>query len=362
MDAPHSAEVTPAVSVIVPVYKVERYLAECIESVLAQTFEDFEMILVDDGSPDNSGKICDDYAARDSRIRVFHKENGGVSSARNLGLDNARGEWIAFVDSDDSVGEKYLEHLWGGNADSAGPDAGTLVVSGHRDADEKGCILGKYTFSDARTTVVRGFCRGELYACGVPWAKLYFREIISNRKLRFDPEVSLCEDLLFMLHYLTYCRGIFFRTECDYLHQERSGSLSFTHPDFSHAWDFFIKMKQAAEALNLPETETRARAMIFRAWALKAVFTLYRPKTRLLCTARIEKLKFVAAFLKEDIDRAEILGFWEKLLRDKKFVIFDVIAFLLFSLRYGIAFPFWKIYRRYSHRKTNRFIDINKKA
>ena len=101
----------PKVSVIVPVYKVEKYLPECIESVLAQTFTDFELILVDDGSPDNSGKICDAYAARDSRIRVFHKENGGVSSARNFGVKNARADCIAFLDSDDWWKPEFLEKM-----------------------------------------------------------------------------------------------------------------------------------------------------------------------------------------------------------------------------------------------------------
>ena len=81
----------PKISIIVPVYKVERYLPHCIDSILAQTFTDFELLLIDDGSPDNSGKICDEYAAKDTRIRVFHKDNGGVSSARNFGLDNANG-------------------------------------------------------------------------------------------------------------------------------------------------------------------------------------------------------------------------------------------------------------------------------
>ena len=107
-----STPTPPKISVIVPVYKVEKYLPECIESVLAQTFTDFELILVDDGSPDNSGKICDDYATRDSRIRVFHKENGGVSSARNLGLDNARGEWIGFVDPDDWIEPDMYEQMY----------------------------------------------------------------------------------------------------------------------------------------------------------------------------------------------------------------------------------------------------------
>ena len=91
----------PKISVIVPVYNTEKYLHRCIDSILDQTFTDFELLLIDDGSTDSSGTICDEYAAKDSRVRVFHKENGGVSSARNMGLDNAYGEWITFVDSDD---------------------------------------------------------------------------------------------------------------------------------------------------------------------------------------------------------------------------------------------------------------------
>ena len=91
----------PVVSVIVPVYNVEPYLAQCINSILSQSFEDFEVLLVDDGSKDKSGGICDEYAARDSRIRVFHKENGGLSSARNFGLNRANGKYVMFIDSDD---------------------------------------------------------------------------------------------------------------------------------------------------------------------------------------------------------------------------------------------------------------------
>ena len=87
------------ISIIVPVYKVEKYLRKCVDSILAQTFTDFEVILVDDGSPDNSGKICDEYAEKDNRVRVIHKENGGLSSARNAGIDVARGKYLGFVDS-----------------------------------------------------------------------------------------------------------------------------------------------------------------------------------------------------------------------------------------------------------------------
>ena len=93
----------PKISVIVPVYNTEKYLHRCVDSILAQTFTDFELLLVNDGSPDKSGEICDEYAQKDTRVRVFHKENGGVSSARNLGLENAQGKWITYVDGDDWI-------------------------------------------------------------------------------------------------------------------------------------------------------------------------------------------------------------------------------------------------------------------
>lgn len=107
----HNQSTTPTISVIVPVYNAEKYLRRCIDSVLAQTYTDFELLLIDDGSIDKSGEICDEYARKDARVRVFHQENGGVSSARNLGLDNAKGEWITFVDSDDWVVDNMYEEM-----------------------------------------------------------------------------------------------------------------------------------------------------------------------------------------------------------------------------------------------------------
>lgn len=105
----------PLISVIVPVYKVEEYLSRCVDSILSQTFEDFELILIDDGSPDNCGKICDEYTKKDNRVHVIHQENGGLSSARNAGIDwafeNSDSEWLTFIDSDDWVHIQYLDLL-----------------------------------------------------------------------------------------------------------------------------------------------------------------------------------------------------------------------------------------------------------
>jgi glycosyltransferase involved in cell wall biosynthesis len=106
----------PKISVIVPVYKVEKYLDRCIDSILSQTFTDFELILVDDGSPDKCGEICEEYAKKDSRIHVIHQKNGGLSAARNTGIDwanaNSSSKWITFIDSDDIVTKNYLESMW----------------------------------------------------------------------------------------------------------------------------------------------------------------------------------------------------------------------------------------------------------
>lgn len=124
----------PIISVIVPVYNVEKYLPRCIDSILAQTFTDFELILVDDGSPDNCGAICDEYAAKDKRVRVIHKSNGGVSSARNAGLDAASGEYVTFVDSDDYIAEDRLKQMHSSIFESKAD----IAVAGFRFVDEIG--------------------------------------------------------------------------------------------------------------------------------------------------------------------------------------------------------------------------------
>ena len=102
----------PLVSVIIPVYNVEKYLTRCLESVIAQTYSNLEIVLVDDGSTDNSGKVCDNYMTKDTRVKVIHKKNGGLSDARNVGIDEACGEFIAFVDSDDWVTRDYIESMY----------------------------------------------------------------------------------------------------------------------------------------------------------------------------------------------------------------------------------------------------------
>ena len=142
----------PAVSVIVPVYKAENYLCHCVDSLLAQTFPDFEILLIDDGSPDHSGDICDEYARKDSRVRVFHKENEGVSSTRQCGIDNAKGEYTIHADPDDWVEPDMLEELY---KKAKEEDADVVICDFYEDIGDKRKYIRQQPSALDHKTVLR---------------------------------------------------------------------------------------------------------------------------------------------------------------------------------------------------------------
>ena len=196
----------PHISVIVPVYNAEKFLNRCIDSILAQTFTVWELLLIDDGSKDRSGDICDEYAANDSRIRVFHKENGGVSSARNLGLDHAQGEWITFVDADDYVEENFLKSFEG-NLDA------DLVVGGmewHEGNGMKNVVINSsiaYGYHQCIKIAVEGSLSNLILLA--PWGKLYRKGTIESAKnLRFNERMQICEDTYFVYSFIACSKDI----------------------------------------------------------------------------------------------------------------------------------------------------------
>ena len=216
----------PAVSIIVPVYNAETTLRHCVDSILSQEFTDFELLLVDDGSQDSSGNICEEYAGRDARVRVIHQENSGVSAARNNALDRARGEYLQFLDSDDWIT----------------PDATRLLV---RTAREHQCdlvIADFYRVIGARVSPKGdieddGVLTREEYAAhmmenpadfyyGVLWNKLYCRDIVEEHHLRMDPEVSWCEDFLFNLEYILHAERFCALQVPIYYYVKTKGSLA----------------------------------------------------------------------------------------------------------------------------------------
>lgn len=193
----------PKVSIIVPVYKAEKYLNRCIDSILAQTFTDWELLLIDDGSPDRSGDICDEYAKKDTRIRVFHKKNGGVSSARNLGLDYVQGEYVTFVDSDDWLLEKTLT-LCSSNFGKYEIVRFSMVFIESLVGDNKRKIV--LPLSESKNAIMQRILKRNslLGVCG----GIYKRDLFSNQSIRFDPKLVMAEDWLVLCQLVNHCHSI----------------------------------------------------------------------------------------------------------------------------------------------------------
>ena len=188
----------PQISIIVPVYNSEKYLGACIDSILAQSYRDFELILVDDGSRDSSPRICDDYAQKDGRVKVIHKANGGVSAARNDGLDIAKGEYVTFIDSDDWVEREYLQSLY----DKRSLDF--VIGNFINQPSGKKRKINECTFIGDK---LKDYIKNTYLSNGYPWGKLFKNKIINNNAIRFK-KIKVYEDLLFCLEYVRHCSSI----------------------------------------------------------------------------------------------------------------------------------------------------------
>lgn len=194
------------ISVIVPVYNCIHTLERCVHAICAQTMKDWELLLIDDGSTDGSSGLCDRLAVQDPRIRVFHKLNGGVSSARNLGLDNARGDYVMICDSDDWAEPDWCEKLYRAAEDHPGC---LIVCNYYRSADTGEAVNAAPQCSGLQLIVPKAdfFSLNRQELLGIPWNKIYRREVLEQAHIRFRPNLSLGEDLIFVLDYLDAADG-----------------------------------------------------------------------------------------------------------------------------------------------------------
>ena len=209
----------PMISVIVPIYKVERYLRRCVDSILNQSYKDFELLLIDDGSPDNCPQICDEYARQDDRIRVFHKSNGGLSDARNYGLDRMKGDYVSFIDSDDYVGPDYLKTLMDLIDEYAVPVAAVAHLCIFDDsesyvpsADDRGMI--------PNGEIMKSMAQGRIIFSA--WGKLIHKDLFIQARF---PEGYLFEDNLLMPYLLCSCNAIAYSTSYQYYWLKRPDSI-----------------------------------------------------------------------------------------------------------------------------------------
>lgn len=234
---------TPKISIIVPVYNMTAYLRECIDAIVGQTFEDRECILVNDGSTDDSGSLCNEYAERDSRFKVIHRENGGLSAARNSGLKASSARYIIFIDSDDVPHKHQLEHLH------------TLIEEFEADVAEVSYESMFTTFRSPKhlvdkTTILN---RGEvalelLYARKVPsymWNKLFRREIIDS----LFPEGMVFEDVMVMSKWIKNIQKMVVSPEVLYSYRQRKGSIANTN-SVKNRMQYLKSMFNLAESLR----------------------------------------------------------------------------------------------------------------
>lgn len=234
----------PTISVIVPVYKVENCLQFCINSILSQSYKDFELILVDDGSPDACGIICDENAKADKRIRVIHKENGGLSSARNAGLRIAKGEYLSFVDSDDLIHPQMLETL----INTAMQEDAELVSTRYIQFDNY-----NFTFDNIESITIETLLRSQFIDNLYPdhfenigisaWGKLYKRELFSEIKY---PEGKIYEDLHIYLKLLRQCnRVVIVKPDMYYYNIDSSSITRSNYLKYNRYDEFVVRLEHA---------------------------------------------------------------------------------------------------------------------
>lgn len=199
---------SPKISVIVPIYNAEKWLRRCVDSILAQTYTDLELLLIDDGSTDGSSAICDAYATLDTRVRVFHKPNGGASSARNVGLDNVHGEWITFCDSDDWVYSDWIENFNINNSERYDLICQGIECDKPMSEGEECSSQYKYSFNFEGDIIKALNSLYHYKILGYTFIKAFRLNIIKEHGLSFDTNIKLQEDEVFLFQYIKFARSI----------------------------------------------------------------------------------------------------------------------------------------------------------
>lgn len=192
----------PKISIIIPVYNVEKYLGKCLDSILAQTFTDFEVFLIDDGSTDNSGEICEEYAEKDNRLKVFHQKNQGVSITRQRALNMVTTEYVAFIDPDDYIEEDYLEKLYESALETKADLVWCDYIEHHGDKD---CKHSCAWVDKSRCGLLKGILASGFSA--VLWNKLYRTAVIKENGICFDSALNTAEDILFVSEFICHSKN-----------------------------------------------------------------------------------------------------------------------------------------------------------
>ena len=239
----------PLISIIIPIYNAGKYLSKCLHSIESQTYQDFEVILINDGSTDCSNEVCQKFANKDKRFTVITQTNGGASSARNRGIEVAKGEWITFIDADDYVEKDYLECLCKNIENEK-----TFIIQGLKQVSSKGEEIKKIEFEDSiltDTEIQKAFDEKEIFEYGYTVAKLYNRDIINKHNIKFNEQISYSEDMLFMLEYILHCNSIKFIEGANYNYITESSNLSQRYN--SHESEYLLFIEYTRLSISIAE-------------------------------------------------------------------------------------------------------------
>lgn len=272
------------ISVIVPVYNVEQYVGECIESILNQSFYDIELILINDGSKDNSGFICDEYAKKDNRIKVIHKKNEGVSIARNIGIKNASGKYIAFVDSDDLVDKEIYTTMLQAIEESGSDLVMCRYEKVYSDRNNELAIEplreGLYDKEQIFNNLILDMIGNDPLDMSKPLIMgstcrcLYKKDIIDKYKIEF-PVIKIAEDMLFHLYYLMSCKKVYVVNKALYYY--RYNELSATNNYINNLWEILMNQLELVEdglnKFNLLNSKSKERLEINTFYFISWCFT-----------------------------------------------------------------------------------------
>ena len=320
----------PLISVIVPIYKVENYLEKCVQSIIEQTYQNLEIILVDDGSPDNCPKLCDDLAKKDDRIKVIHKQNGGLSSARNAGIDVAQGEYIGFVDSDDYIEPQMYELLYNAieknNCKLSVCNINYVFENGKTIVKVKNSVDEFFDFNQAivEMNTFRLFDMGA-------WSKLYHRDLFED--MRF-PVGKFSEDFFIMYKIFEKANGIAYVSTPCYNYLQRQNSIT---KNKKINEDFIEAAKSQMEYLDAKYEDLKVLSHTAYASAQLTVYDFYI-KNGVKCPK--EKIKGYKSIIKENkeyIAKADFLSKSKRL---------QFKLFLFSTPIYGLVFKIYRLIKK----------------
>lgn len=323
----------PKISIIVPVYRAETYLDDCVSQLRKQYYPNIEIVLVDDGSPDRSGVMCDDYASKDERICVVHKPNGGASDARNAGIDKASGELICFVDSDDVILSDYISDLYSDFCKNTHAD---LVIQGFiQKWDDRehtfSPAIGVYDITEGGLDIL--FEKVFLNDYSGPYCKLFRKCIIDEYHIRFSTEIIYAEDFDFLLRYIPHARVIVSGSATNYIYLMHDGSVSSKIYSFEKE---LSAIRRLGEAFSLLSSYCHSKAFAYSMGISLSNYVRrlissnysykYPRKTRIDNLSNIDN-SLVEIFDEFGIKGSKLMKITSKLLLRKRYSLLDKILY-----------------------------------